>query len=74
MDIAPDAGKMGIGNVQVRINAKGDSEKIAAICLIAIKKIPIVKVPICPGICDGLSCLVDRIFVAFSEHQPAFSL
>ena len=74
LDIAPDAGKMGIGNVQVRINAKGDREKIAAVCLIAVKEIPIVKIPICPGICDGLSCLVYWIFVAFSEHQPASSL
>jgi len=65
LDIASDAGKMRIGNVQVRINSKGDSKKIAAICLITVKEIPVVKVPICPGICDWLSCLVDRIFVAF---------
>ncbi|WP_395636433.1 hypothetical protein [Sphingorhabdus sp.] len=74
LDIASDAGKMRIGNVKVRINPKGDRKKIAAICLIAVKKIPVVKVPVCPGICDGLSCLVDRIFVAFREHQPASSL
>jgi hypothetical protein len=64
LDVASDAGKMRIGNVQVRIDSKGDREKIAAICLIAVKEIPIVKIPICPGICDGLSCLVDWIFVA----------
>jgi hypothetical protein len=74
LDIASDAGKMRIGNVQVRINSKGDSEKITAICLIAVKEIPVVKVPICPGICDGLRRLVDWIFVAFREHQPTSSL
>jgi hypothetical protein len=74
LDIASDAGKMRIGNVQVRINSKGDSKKIAAICLITVKEIPVVKVPICPGICDGLSRLVDRIFVAFRQHQTASSL
>jgi hypothetical protein len=74
LDIASDAGKMRIGNVQVRINAKGDREKITAICLIAVKEIPVVKVPVGPRICDGLSCLMNRIFVAFREHQPASSL
>jgi hypothetical protein len=66
LDIASDAGKMRIGNIKVRINSKGDREKIAAICLITVKEITVVKIPICPGICDGLRCLVDRIFVAFS--------
>jgi hypothetical protein len=31
LDIASDAGKMRIGNIKVRINPKGDREKVAAI-------------------------------------------
>jgi ribosomal protein S11 len=66
--IATDAGKMGVRHVEVRVNAKGYGKEVAAIRAIAIEEIPIVKIPICPRIGNGLRGLVDRIIIAFGQH------
>jgi hypothetical protein len=42
----PDAGEVGIRNIQVWVNAKGKGEKIAAVGLVAVEEIAVVKIPV----------------------------
>lgn len=67
---------MGIGDIEMRIDAKSDRKEAGSVELIAIEEITILEVADGPGIGNRLWCLVQREVVAFGQdHVSAlFSL
>src|SRR5439155_15983849 len=71
--------KGGVGNVQMRIDAKRNRKEGGASRLrgVAVKKIPIVEIAVGAGIGDRFGRLVDRIVITLAQRQislPAVSV
>ena len=65
----PQARKMGVRDVQVRIDAECQCEKITAISFVSTEEIAVIEIPVSPGIGDRFCGLTDRILVAVCQHQ-----
>ena len=66
-----DHREMGIGDVQVRIDAEGDGEELGSVRLIAIEEVTVVEVPVGSREGDRLRGLVNWIVVALGQHVPS---
>ena len=55
--------EMRIDHIEMRIYTERDRKKAAAIRRVAVEKVPIVEIPIRPGISDGFGRLVDGVIV-----------
>jgi hypothetical protein len=54
---------VGIGDVEMRINAKGHGEKPGPILAIAIEEIAVIKIAVGAGKRDRFRRLMDRIII-----------
>jgi hypothetical protein len=55
--------EMRIDHIEMRIYTERDRKKAGAIRRVAVEKIPIIEIPIRPGIRDGFGHLVNGVIV-----------
>ena len=69
MDAIASHREVGIGDIEMRIDAKSGRKEAGSVRLIAIEEIAIIEIAVGPGIGNRLGCLVQREVVPFGQYH-----